>query len=610
MNKKNFAFIVCTNNEIHMSECRYYINMLHIPNGHTLEIIEITDATSMTSGYNQGMRMTDAAYKIYLHQDTFIINRNMLFELLHIFEDPDIGMIGLIGGEAYKDGYIHHYWNKGHALNATYEGLIDVDMREPEQSSQYIAVDAVDGLFIATQYDIEWDERLDKWHMYDIAQSIRFHNAGYKVCVLNIERTWALHDSGFCSEAGYDVARKQLSECYPEHFTYSPIKRQLLTDDMDTIYLSKLHDHIANLELSKYGVQSIPDNINDFNSLYTEIKFLVYRMSFGMPNNDWRRLTNFLLCKKISAAFLMEMISRYSTEPEIIASEFEAAITPGDNTVMFFDQYQRYHTAADLIKQAKEHFTLGIANILEIGANEHKNLGKELPLDSITYTDLRIPEIYIYDNRYIAANASNMPEIPNDSYDFCVALDVFEHIPSADRKSFISEIFRVSRYAAILCFPYNSPHVIKAEDKVNSFNRKINGEDNPWLIEHKEYGLPDRNSLEQHLKKEEISYFTFTHGGIDLWEKLTTLNTLIDTDDLNTAISDLNIYYNRNIYTNDSTGKDYRVFYVLNKKQAECHVPTGSNYSLSDPSFADLLYESVMQNYYPDTATRNASLLK
>ena len=68
-------------------EALYYINKLNIPDGYTIDCITIYDATSMASGYNEGMLASDAKYKIYMHQDVLIINPDFLFYMLDIFKD-------------------------------------------------------------------------------------------------------------------------------------------------------------------------------------------------------------------------------------------------------------------------------------------------------------------------------------------------------------------------------------------------------------------------------------------------------------------------------------------------------------------------------------------
>ena len=112
MPKENkITFIICVNDDLYYSECTFYINQLVIPEGYETEIISIRDAESMCSAYNAGMKESDAKYKIYLHQDVFIRNKNFLSDILNIFKnDSSIGMIGMIGG---NDMPMVGTWNTG-----------------------------------------------------------------------------------------------------------------------------------------------------------------------------------------------------------------------------------------------------------------------------------------------------------------------------------------------------------------------------------------------------------------------------------------------------------------------------------------------------------------
>ena len=81
MDNKKIDIIVCGNNKEYLDEQRKYIENLIIPNGMQLDILVVEGAKSMTSGYNEGMANSDAKYKIYMHQDTFIVNRNIISDL-------------------------------------------------------------------------------------------------------------------------------------------------------------------------------------------------------------------------------------------------------------------------------------------------------------------------------------------------------------------------------------------------------------------------------------------------------------------------------------------------------------------------------------------------
>ena len=84
MNPDKICFIVCYNDEIYLSECILYLNQLIVPYGMETDLISIEGAESMTSGYQAGMHASDAKYKVYLHQDTFILNRNFIYDIIII----------------------------------------------------------------------------------------------------------------------------------------------------------------------------------------------------------------------------------------------------------------------------------------------------------------------------------------------------------------------------------------------------------------------------------------------------------------------------------------------------------------------------------------------
>ena len=91
------AVITCVNNEEEYAQALSYIDRLHVPDGYELDVIAVREAPSMAAGYQMAMEHTDARYKIYMHQDTFIINREFLQDMLSVFRSDDrIGVIGMV----------------------------------------------------------------------------------------------------------------------------------------------------------------------------------------------------------------------------------------------------------------------------------------------------------------------------------------------------------------------------------------------------------------------------------------------------------------------------------------------------------------------------------
>lgn len=214
MNDHKFAFIMCCNNEMLMDESLAYLSKLSVPEGYEVEVFTITDAKSMTSGYNDAIKSSDAKYKIYMHQDVFILNPNFLERILDIFKsDSKIGMIGLIGypilaenaimWESDRVGAVPMYGIKG-----AY-GKIDFENDPFDVAKDVIDVAAIDGLCMITQYDIPWDSDFNAWDFYDASHSVDVLLEGYRVVVPNQAIPWFIHDDGrILSLFHYNVSRK------------------------------------------------------------------------------------------------------------------------------------------------------------------------------------------------------------------------------------------------------------------------------------------------------------------------------------------------------------------------------------------------------------------
>lgn len=190
------AFITCVNDEEKYEECLLYLRHLRLPDGMTAEFIPVRGAVSMAAGYNEAMRSSEARFKVYLHQDVLVVNKDFVHDILKIFEDDSIGMIGVVGCRSLPASGI--WWDGmrcyGRVLHACEpESVVDSEMREPEGA--YMEVEAADGLLLATQYDLLWREDLfGGWHFYDASQCMEFARQGKKVVVPNqTEDFWCIH---------------------------------------------------------------------------------------------------------------------------------------------------------------------------------------------------------------------------------------------------------------------------------------------------------------------------------------------------------------------------------------------------------------------------------
>nr|WP_295972085.1 glycosyltransferase family protein [uncultured Bacillus sp.] len=211
MKGNQICFISCVNNEEEYNMALHHINQLNIPEGYEVETVAVRNASSLTSGYNEGMRRTNAKYKVYLHQDVYIINKDFLYDVLGLFvKYPKLGMLGVVGSLTIPNGY---WWHSPYVYGTVYHTLTGKGklgiLKHRTVKSGFQQVRAIDGLIMITQYDIPWREDIFKgWHFYDVSQSLEFWKAGFEVGVPKQRQTWCIHDCGITSMKDYEESRE------------------------------------------------------------------------------------------------------------------------------------------------------------------------------------------------------------------------------------------------------------------------------------------------------------------------------------------------------------------------------------------------------------------
>ena len=216
MNDNKICFIYCVNDQLQLQRSLDTLKLLKVPAGYQIEHIFIEEASSMTSGYNKAMKKTDAKYKVYLHQDVYILNHNFLIDILSLFgKFPIVGMLGVVGTKNLPENGV--WWEGKEKYGKVLEsspGKMRL-LSFSEVSRDYESVKAIDGLMIVTQYDIPWREDLFKsWHFYDISQCMEFKKAGYEVGIPKQDEPWVMHDCGIVNVTGYEDERKKFLRHY------------------------------------------------------------------------------------------------------------------------------------------------------------------------------------------------------------------------------------------------------------------------------------------------------------------------------------------------------------------------------------------------------------
>ena len=96
MDANKICFIWNSEKNDYLDISQNYVNELNIPQNYTIEKV-ITNSSNTALGYNEAFIRTNAKYKVYLSERLFILNKNFIYEILNIFKDTSVGMIGMVG---------------------------------------------------------------------------------------------------------------------------------------------------------------------------------------------------------------------------------------------------------------------------------------------------------------------------------------------------------------------------------------------------------------------------------------------------------------------------------------------------------------------------------
>jgi GT2 family glycosyltransferase len=206
---RSFVFITCVNNEAQYEICLRHINALTVPSGYSVETIAVFGAASIAEGYQGAMEASTAKFKIYLHQDAYLMHQGVLLDLLFLFRTyPRLGVVGVEGATRLPRAVLYsvnNAWNC-YGRHWTYRrpgGLSSLLGHANHRRlyfnrfrsfvGDYLPAVVVDGFFMVTQYDMPWTSPLGGFELYDKVRAAEFITAGLEVGIARQQMTWVLH---------------------------------------------------------------------------------------------------------------------------------------------------------------------------------------------------------------------------------------------------------------------------------------------------------------------------------------------------------------------------------------------------------------------------------
>lgn len=195
--ENQFFFIIIGNDELVISENLRYLNNLVIPGKMHAEYMIVHENKNLSQALERGRLESAAKYKIYLDQNTFIIDKDFLVKAKQVFEKyQDIAMLG--GRGFCKSDGQSKLEIKGHYIyQENNETLPCIKEMGQDASKEILDAMALDKHFMMTSIDTTWKGNDNN---YNILKSVELRHRGYRTVVLTDENPMILFDNGILCE--------------------------------------------------------------------------------------------------------------------------------------------------------------------------------------------------------------------------------------------------------------------------------------------------------------------------------------------------------------------------------------------------------------------------
>lgn len=233
-----------------------------------------------------------------------------------------------------------------------------------------------------------------------------------------------------------------------------------------------------------------------------------------------------------------------------------------------FDLYERYV----LLAHIGEYFRPAgpVYKVLDVGGHTEafwpgfpSLAGALIPAASVAVVDM-IPTSDL--QNYIRASGVHLP-FRDGAFDLVCSLDTLEHLSGEHRPAFLSELLRVSRDGLYLAFPFDSASNRWAESIVVEYSGVVLKRPIPALMEHRQFGLPERESVARLLSDYACPWVGFGQGNTDVWllMMLTYHSLRLPGTDF---VQELNRRFNQAYAAGDWAEPHYRAGYLLSKHRS------------------------------------------
>ena len=214
--EKRIAVLLHKSRERRYEICMESLRNMNWPDGYEAELFVITQDRPYAVQVNEIMTAADAKYKIYINDDLCLVHPQMIEEMLNLFQDDSIGMIGILGSTSLpvSGSVMDSPYKSGAVYIPSEKDLSELRFHETSEAADVRFL--LPSLF-ATQRDVPWDEAYEKQYYAVLAYCRGMEESGVRIVVPHPQEIWCTYQE---KSIAFDANEADRKTYFSRHHPY------------------------------------------------------------------------------------------------------------------------------------------------------------------------------------------------------------------------------------------------------------------------------------------------------------------------------------------------------------------------------------------------------
>ena len=214
--EKKIAVLLHKSREGRYEICMESLRNMNWPDGYEAELFVITQDRPYAVQANEIMTAADAKYKIYINDDLCLVHPQMIEEMLNLFQDDSIGMIGILGSTSLpvSGSVMDSPYKSGAVYIPSEKDLSELRFHETSEAADVRFL--LPSLF-ATQRDVPWDEAYEKQYYAVLAYCRGMEESGVRIVVPHPQEIWCTYQE---KSIAFDANEADRKTYFSRHHPY------------------------------------------------------------------------------------------------------------------------------------------------------------------------------------------------------------------------------------------------------------------------------------------------------------------------------------------------------------------------------------------------------